>query len=505
MTAGSPEGATPSRRALITTLTVVSVSQALLLMDTTVVAMATPAIGRDLAASIDGMAWIPNAYLMALAGTIPLWGGLGDRWGRWRSFACGLAIFAAGSLLAAVAPAVEFLIIGRALQGAGAAAVFALGMSLLTAVFPADRLPSAMGTWMAVVGVGMCLGPPLGALIQGEFGWRGMFVINILVVLALLAVGWRAVPESRDPERLSADTAGGLMFAVAMVAAVIALHLAEGALLGEGAAPALALFLLAGVLAAAVVIRERRARFPVMPPALFADPVYRCVLIAATLVSFAHLGVLYLQTFHLQSTRGWTPLETGLILLPLSAGIVLGGAVSAPLARRYGERATATGSLLVLVGGMALLVFLGWGLPPLLIACANVLVGFGSGVALPCMSSVAMLAIPRRQAGVASATLNTARQAGAALGVGILLITVTWISLVLAPRETDSAATPLSGTASAPLGRSVWSAVAGVAPYPDALALGSAYALSTLAVLVATFLAWRGIPARTERSANTPA
>ncbi|MFM9135736.1 MAG: MFS transporter [bacterium] len=505
MTAGSREGAATSRRTLITTLAVVSVSQALLLMDTTVVAMAAPAIGRDLAAGIDGLAWIPNAYLMALAGTIPLWGGLGDRWGRWRSFAAGLALFAAGSLVAALAPAVEVLVLGRTLQGIGAAAVFALGMSLLTAVFPADRLGSAMGTWMAVVGVGMCLGPPLGALVQDEFSWRGMFVINIVVVLVLLAVGWRAVPESRDPQRLSADATGGLLFAGAIVAVVTALHLAEGALLGAGAAPALALFLVTGILAAGVVIRERRARFPVMPPAFFADRVYRSVLIAATLVSFAHLGVLYLQTFHLQSTRGWSPLETGLILLPLSVGIVVGGAVSAPLARRYGERATATACLLILLGGMALLVLLGWGLPSWAIACANLLVGFGSGVALPCMSSVAMLAIPRRQAGVASATLNTARQAGAALGIGVLLLTVTAISLLLSPRGIGVPDAPLRGTAAAPLGRTLWSAVTEAAPYSDALALGAAYGLSALAVLVATLLAWRGIPARTRRPESTPA
>ncbi len=500
MTAGSPEGAAPSRRTLVTTLAVVSVSQALLLMDTTVVAMATPAIGRGLGASIDGMAWIPNAYLMALAGTIPLWGGLGDRWGRWRSFASGLAIFALGSLLGALAPAVEILILGRALQGVGAAAVFALGMSLLTAVFPADRLASAMGTWMAVLGVGMCLGPPLGALVQEEFGWRGMFIVNIVVVLALLAVGWRAVPESRDPERRSADATGGLLFAVTIVAAVTALHLAEGALLGANAAPTLAVFLVTGILAAAVILRERRARFPVMPPAFFADPVYRALLIAAALVSFAHLSVLYLQTFHLQSSRGWTPLSTGLILLPLSLGIVVGGAVSARLARRYGERATATVSLLIVMGGMALLGLLGWGLSPFAIACANLLVGFGSGVAMPCMSSVAMLAIPRRQAGVASATLNTARQVGAALGVGLLLIAVTWISLLLSHQQEVTPDIP--GTASAPPGRSVWSAVTGAAAYPEALALGTAFALSTLAVLVATLLTWRGIPARSPQTAT---
>lgn len=495
----TPPAVTQSKSVLGATLAVVSVAQALLVLDTTVVAVALPGVGADLDASAQGLSWVANAYLMTIAGGMLLWGGVGDRWGRKRCLLAGLALFVIGSAVSATAPDLFILIAGRGIQGIGAAAVFALGLSILTAVFPADRLPTAAGTWIAVTAAGMCVGPPLGAVLEDVWGWRSIFWINLPLALAAIAVGWWCIPESRDATRRSADLLGGLLIAAAVGFTVWGLHVVEGVLTGENPLAAAAVVLaLAAIAIVAAAARERRASDPVLPPSFLALRPFRLLIIAGFLVTFSHVSVLFLESFHLQVSRGWDPIASGLALLPLSVGVIAGSSISSRASKRYGERLTTVRGLLVAALGMAVLIALPWGLPASAVGVANALVGFGSGLALPGISAVAMLAVPRHQAGVASAALNTARQLGGAIGVAVLLIAITACIVAIpdeAPPDSESPLKP-PGSAVAPIGRSAWaSGVVSEGPSQLSLALAAAFTVSALALVVASVLTHRAMSA----------
>lgn len=474
------------------TLGVVSVAQALLAIDTTVVAVALPTIGTEFGASAASLSWVPNAYLMALAGSMPLWGGVGDRWGRQRTLLVGLALFTAGSVMCGIAPTLPSLVVGRGIQGIGAGAIFALGLSLLTAVFPAERLGTATGVWIAATAAGMCLGPPLGAVLEVSWGWRSLFWINVPLALIALVVGFVAIPESRDPQRRSADITGGLLFLATVCLAIWGLHLVEDALLGESsfAIAAVTITMLAAV-AVVLAWRERQAVDPVLAPDLLGNRVFRTLIATGFLITFSHVGVLFLETYHFQAVRGWDPLGSGLIILPLSLAIVGGGLASARLGARLGPRTVAASGLVATAMGLGLLIGLAWGLPSPAVAIANVLIGFGSGAALPIVSSSAMLSVPRDRTGTASALLNTARQFGGAVGMAVLLIAMTILVLAADLASLPVSAGEVTPTATTPPGHRIWAAAATVEGNALDVALSAACATSAVAVLIAAWLAWR--------------
>jgi len=382
----------------------------LVLLETTVVNVALPAIGQDLDASLTGLQWSVNAFTLTLSGFILLGGALGDRFGRRRIYLVGLAWFAVASLLCGVAESVEWLIATRALQGFGGALLVPGSLALIQEAFhPGDRA-RAVGAWSGLSGVAGAAGPLLGGWLVDVASWRWAFYVNvpIAVVVAVLLV--RYVPESRDegpPRRF--DLAGGLLAAAGLGGVTYALTEVSG-----GGWP-VAASALAGLVALGAFIRvERRRRAPMLPLELFSSREFSAANLASFCVYGAVAGLFFLLPIQLQVTVGYSPLGAGLALLPATVLVLLLSARAAALPPRVGTRSLLLVGSLVCVAALlfALRVAPGaWYLTDVLPTVA--LIGIGISMITPAISTAVLGAVPDGRAGIASAVNNgVARTAG---------------------------------------------------------------------------------------------
>ncbi|NED19211.1 MFS transporter, partial [Streptomyces sp. SID9913] len=307
----SPQG----RWILLTTV----LGSGMAMLDSTVVNVALPRIGRDLDADLAALQWTVNAYMVTLAGLILLGGALGDRFGRRRVFVVGVVWFATASLLCGLAPDAGTLIAARALQGVGGALLTPGSLALIQASFHPEDRGRAVGLWSGFGGIGAAVGPFLsGWLVDGP-GWRWVFLINVPVALVCVPVAVRHVPESSGGGRHGRfDVAGAGLGA-------LALALVTYALIGaEEASPAVAVAGAAGLAAAvAFVWVERRHPDPMMPPAVFASRQFTAVNLLTLCVYAAFGGFFFLAALQLQVVVGYSALAAGAALLPTTALMLL--------------------------------------------------------------------------------------------------------------------------------------------------------------------------------------
>lgn len=411
---------TPAARGL---LAAVILGSAIAFLDSTVVNVALPTIGRDLDASFGQLQWVVTGYTLTLAPFILIGGSLGDRVGRRRVYVLGMVGFAVTSLLCALAPTADVLIGARVLQGITGALLTPGSLAIIQASFvPADR-GRAIGTWAGIGGVAPALGPPLGGLLA-EYDWRLVFLINLPLALVALVLTARFVPESRDP-----DAAPGLDWTAA-VFGVVALGALTAALVGVGGGGPEGGVLTATVPAAGVVGLlaagafvwwEQRARHPMVPPTLWANRTFS-VSNALTLVVYASLaGLLFFLPIQLQTTLGYRPLVAGLAALPSTALLLLFSARAGALATRVGPRLPLLIGPLVAAVGTAWLAFLDAGDSYLLGVLPGVLL-FGAGMTLLVapLTTAVLAAAPDRLAGTASGVNNAVSRAGGLLAVAAL-------------------------------------------------------------------------------------
>jgi EmrB/QacA subfamily drug resistance transporter len=323
-------------------------------LDATVVNLALPRIGAELGARAGTLQWVLTAYLLGLASLVLLAGALGDRVGRRRVFTLGVAWFALASLACAVAPSIEYLVAARLLQGIGAALLTPGSLSILQASFrPADRA-AAIGAWSGFGALAGAIGPFVGGLLVDGPGWRWAFVINVPLGIAVLAASARAVPETIDPNvegRL--DLVGAALVVVALASGTLALAATGSA---EWTVPAAFVATLTTV---GFVWRIRRAQHPLVPPTLFRDRTF-ATLNVATVLLYGPLTVsFFLLAYQLQVTAGWSALEVGLVLLPVTLLLFLLSGRSSALAQRIGPRLQLTGGPLLASAGLLLLADLG--------------------------------------------------------------------------------------------------------------------------------------------------
>jgi EmrB/QacA subfamily drug resistance transporter len=382
----------------------------LAMLDATVVSIALPQIGEDLGADFSDLQWTVNGYTLTLAALILLGGSLGDRFGRRRIFVIGTVWFAVASLLCGLAPNVEALVAARMLQGVGGALLTPGSLALMQASFlPQDRA-RAIGAWSGLGGVAGALGPFVGGVLL-EVSWRLVFLINLPLAVVVVVVAVRHVPESYDRQmdpRL--DVAGAVLGAVGLAGTTYALvGLGDG--LGTGEAAALLLGL-AGL--AAFVVVERRSSHPMLPVDVFASRQFT----AANLVTFAVYaalgGVFLLLVLQLQIVAGFSPLLSGVALLPVTAAMLLLSAQAGALAQRIGPRLPMTVGPLVCAVGLLLMLRIGAGSSYLVDVLPAVVV-FGLGLALTVapLTATVLAAASDRHAGVASGVNNAvARTAG---------------------------------------------------------------------------------------------
>jgi len=324
-------------------------------LDATVVNVALPTIGRELHTSLSGLQWTVTAYTLTLAGLILLGGALGDRFGRRRVFLIGVIWFALASLICGVAPDIGVLIAARALQGIGGALLTPGSLAIIQSTFSPDDRPRAIGAWSGLGGVAGAIGPFLGGWIVGSIGWRWIFLINLPLAVAVVAVGLRHVPESRDPDaRGRFDIAGSVLTALALAGITDALIEAPTASLAGVLVPA-ALGLAAG--AAFVLLELHRGRHPdrvppMLPLGIFRNREFSAINVITFIVYGAMGAVFFLLVLTLQVVSGFSPLEAGVALLPSTLAMLLLSARAGALAQKFGPRWLMTGGLLAAAAGL---------------------------------------------------------------------------------------------------------------------------------------------------------
>ncbi|MFD8643618.1 MFS transporter [Streptomyces zaomyceticus] len=408
----------PSARRRWAVLAVCCLSMFLVGLDTSIVNVGLPAIGRGLDVGTRGLEWIVDAYTLVLAGLLISSGALADRFGRRRVFQCGLVLFGAASLLCALAPSAAVLVAGRALQGVGASMLSPVALAIVVNTMPDPKeRAQAIGVWASVFGLSTAVGPVTGGALLTWLDWRALFWINTPLVVAALLLSAVFVPESRAGGARRLDLPGQLLLTAGLVVAVGVLI--EGPHIGWTSPAALAGYAGAAAAAAGFVRVESRRREPLMDLGLFGRPVFSGAVVGAVAVFVALNMTLLLNTLYLQHTRGWTPLAAGVATLPLAVGATVCAPWSGRMVGRRGSRLP-----LLLAGGFITagglcMVRLTPHTSVLLLLVAYALIGVGFGFANAPITNTAVGGLPPARAGVAGAITSTARQLGAAVGIAL--------------------------------------------------------------------------------------
>ncbi|MER6050350.1 MFS transporter [Streptomyces sp. NPDC001793] len=409
------------RRWLI--LSVLMLSLLIVVLDNSIlnVAMktiATPA-PAGLGATQSELEWAINSYTLVFAGLLFTSGLLGDRLGRKKVLLFGLAVFGTGSVLAAVSSSPHQLIAFRALMGLGGAFVMPATLAILMNVFDREEQPRAIGIWAGGVGLAIAIGPIAGGLLLDHFWWGSVFLVNVPIVLIALAVMVILVPDSKDPAPGRLDPVGVLLSVVGLV--LLVYGIIKGGQLADFTAPRVLATVLSGLLVlTAFVVHQKRSDHPSIDIGQFRKPAFSAAVAAIALVFFALMGVTFFIVFYVQSVRGYSPLESGLLILPLAAAQL----VFAPRARlavdRFGARAVCTVGMLVVAVTMAGMLLLGTDTPIWVLELLFFLQGTGMAHIMPPVTVTIMQSLPREKAGSGSALNNIFRQVGGTLGVAVL-------------------------------------------------------------------------------------
>ncbi|MFD5796433.1 MFS transporter [Streptomyces diastatochromogenes] len=390
----------------------------MVILDVTVISVAVPVIGRELSASVTGLQWITDGYTLVFAGFLLMGGALGDRLGNRRIFCTGVVVFTASSAACALAPSAPSLTAARLVEGLGAALIVPGSLALLRQAYPDPAARSrAFGLWGAMAGIAASAGPLLGGLLVSTVGWRWVFLINLPVGIACLALTLRHVESS--PRLLSRAFDWPAQCAVVTAVALVTAALNEAGRRGWTAPAVLAGVSLSVLAAAAFVIRERLTASPAVPLNLLRSRALVGATAIGLLFNFGFYGMVFTASLYFQHQRGFSALDTGLALLPAVAMTMFASVLSARLTRRTGDRPLVIVGMLLAAAGLA-----GWTMAgadpayPLLIA-PMMAAGFGTSFALTGTTSTVMGAAPPAYAGTASALFNTTRQVGSATGVAL--------------------------------------------------------------------------------------
>ena len=387
-------------------------------MDATVVNVALPSLGRDLHTTFSGLQWTIDAYTLVIASLLVLSGSMADRFGRRRVFQIGLGVFALGSLLCSLATSVPALVAFRMVQAVGGSMLNPVAMSIITATF-IDRAERAraVGVWGAVVGISMGLGPLIGGALTQTVGWPAIFWINLPICLLAIGLTARFVPESKAAKARRFDPWGqGLV--ITLLATLVG-GLIEGPNLGWHSTSTLVLFGTAAAAVALLLLIEPRRQEPLIDLRFFHSLPFSGAVITA-ICAFGSFGaILFLCTLYLQESRGLTPFQAGLFLLPLAACTTVASPLSGRLVGKRGTRLPLTLAASGLGLAACILLTLSATTPFWLIALALAIFGLGFGMVKAPITTSALSGMPMAQAGSAAGIASTSRQIGVSLGVAV--------------------------------------------------------------------------------------
>jgi EmrB/QacA subfamily drug resistance transporter len=404
------------RRALIVLCCVLFLT----FLDTTIVSVALGDVQSDLHAGVTSLQWVVNGYALLFAALMLTGGTLGDRFGRKRLMVGGMVLFAAASLLAALAPTVDFLIAARALMGIGAAASEPGTLSILRQLYPDERERSrAVGTWAAVTGVALAAGPVFGGALVGAGGWQAVFWFNVALAAALVPLTLRLVPESSDPAAAQLDLPGLALGAITLGAISFAIIMGETN--GFTTSWILALFAVATAAAAVFALIEIRSPSPMLDLRFLRMPAFSSALGVAFALYFGIFSIFFFTALYLEEVVGYSGYRAAAQFGPMAASLVVGSQLAGRWVARSGPRGPMSVGCLTAAGGILLTVAFLPAHPsfgPLAVSLA--VAGLGFGIAVVPVTSAVLTIVPAARSGMAASATNTARQLGAVFGVAVL-------------------------------------------------------------------------------------
>jgi EmrB/QacA subfamily drug resistance transporter len=407
-----------ARTKTIWTFVITSVALFMATLDNLVVTTALPVIRTDLGASIEDLEWTVNAFTLTFAVFLLTGAALGDRFGRRRLFAIGLGIFTASSVAAALAPTVDALIVARAVQGIGGAIVTPLTLTILSAAVPANRRGLALGAWGAVGGFAVASGPLVGGAVVEGLSWQWIFWLNVPIGLVLIPLAITRLQETRGPYgRLDLPGLGLVSTGLLGLVWGLVRGNAEGWASGE----ILAALTGGAVLTAAFVLWELRASAPMLPMRLFRSRTFAAANAASLFMFFGMFGSIFLLTQFLQTVQGYSPLDSGLRILPWTAMPIFVAPIAGALSDRIGGRP-------LMAAGLALQALgLGWlaavsdpAVDYLALVPAFVVAGVGMALFFAPVANVVLSAVRPHEEGQASGANNAIRELGGVFGVAVL-------------------------------------------------------------------------------------
>jgi EmrB/QacA subfamily drug resistance transporter len=387
----------------------------ILMLDSTVVALALSSIRHDVDATSAGLQWVMNGYLLVITAFVVTGGRLGDMFGRKRLFLIGMALFALGSVVSATADDQLTLICGRLVQGLGAAPMLPLSLAIVCNVFPAEEQPRALGIWAGISALALGFGPLVGGGLV-DLDWRLIFWINLPIAFTGIAIVWRAAPESTDPGSGShVDVPGLIALALGLTAIVLALIQAEdwsdSAVVGLAALGVALLYAFWRI--------EHRSSEPIVDFSLFRNGPYFGASAAAFALVGAYWSVMFFQPQYLQDARGHSAVLSGLLIMPVTAPMIVVSPFSGRLIARFGSRALMTAGMACGTAGLVVLTQIGPDSAYALLLAGYLPFGIALGLVYAPMSTAAMAAMPAEKVGIASGVLAMDRVMAGTIGLAV--------------------------------------------------------------------------------------
>jgi len=400
------------------TLLATCIAQGMILLDVTIVNVALPSIQRELHESSSELEWIISAYALSLAALIPLSGTLGDRFGRKRFFAVGMVMFTLGTVACALSRSAPELIGARAFQGVGGAVMSALALSILSGVYSGTARAGAIGIWATVAGLGFGLGPVIGGLLLGAFGWSSIFWVNVPFAVVGIALTVTVVPESRNTDSRPLDVPG--IFTSAAGLLTLTFGLVESSSSSWTSTRVWVSLAASFVLLASFVVWEHQAAIPMIPSELVKLGSFTTSCGIYMLAYAGLTAVYFFLTLLYQDVDGWTPLRTGLSWLFMNVPFLVTAQCAGRLSCRLSARAIAAWGCLVTAVGIFTFSTLTVSSPFAIAVIGYLLFGVGTGMWIPGVANVAVRDVPAGLSGTASGLFNASRQIGTSVGLAIL-------------------------------------------------------------------------------------
>lgn len=389
-------------------------------LDTTIMSVTLEDLQLSMHVSVSSLQWVVNGYALTFASLMLAFGTLGDRLGRKRVMLGGMVVFVAGSIFGALAPNIGSLIAARAIMGVGAAACEPGTLSILRQAYPDRRARArALGIWAAVAGLALAMGPVIGGILVGAGGWRGIFWFNLAAGVLALALAFRWVPESSDPETARFDVPGFVLGPAALALIVFAIIVGENSGYFSGAV--IALFA-AGVVAAVLFgFAERRSEAPMLNIGYFRKTAFSGSLAVAFATYFGVFSIFFLTALYLQIVLGYSAYRAAALFVPMAVAMIVASTLAGRWVAESGpRRPVATGCFLAGIGVLLTDVVLMGSASFVLLVLTLTLAGLGFGIAVVPITSVALSAVPSKHSGMAASATTTSREVGTVLGVAAL-------------------------------------------------------------------------------------